>query len=44
MLVIAIVVPIIVAVLLFIAGYCFLTRRARKSYYTPSAFAGKDFK
>ncbi|OAO99689.1 RLK4 [Arabidopsis thaliana] len=41
-LVIAIVVPIIVAVLLFIAGYCFLTRRARKSYYTPSAFAGDD--
>lgn len=43
-LVIAIVVPVIVAVLLFIAGYCFLARRARRSYGIPSAFDGKDFK
>ncbi|KAL1201611.1 Cysteine-rich receptor-like protein kinase 10 [Cardamine amara subsp. amara] len=41
-LVVAIGVPIIVAVLLFIAGYCFLAKRAKKTYHTASAFEGDD--
>ncbi|KAL1201622.1 Cysteine-rich receptor-like protein kinase 10 [Cardamine amara subsp. amara] len=41
-LVVAIGVPIIVAVLFFIAGYCFLAKRAKKSYHTASAFEGDD--
>ncbi|XP_010433941.1 PREDICTED: cysteine-rich receptor-like protein kinase 10 [Camelina sativa] len=42
-LVVAIVVPIVVAVLLFIAGYCILAKRAKKSYYdTTSAYDGDD--
>ncbi|KFK22120.1 hypothetical protein AALP_AAs48628U000100, partial [Arabis alpina] len=41
-LVVAIVVPIIVAVLLFIAGYCFLAKRKKKNYDTASAFDGDD--
>ncbi|TXG46967.1 hypothetical protein EZV62_026261 [Acer yangbiense] len=32
--IIAIVAPITIAAVLFLAGYCFLTRRARKKYYT----------
>ncbi|TXG47149.1 hypothetical protein EZV62_026443 [Acer yangbiense] len=32
--IIAIVAPVTVAAVLFLAGYCFLTRRARKKYYT----------
>ncbi|XP_023634686.1 putative cysteine-rich receptor-like protein kinase 9 isoform X2 [Capsella rubella] len=42
MLVVAIVVPIIVAVLLFIAGYCFLAKRAHKNSDTQQAFDGDD--
>ncbi|EOA16183.1 hypothetical protein CARUB_v10004321mg [Capsella rubella] len=41
-LVVAIVVPIVVVVLLFVSGYCFLARRAKKSYGTTSAFDGDD--
>ncbi|CAA7049637.1 unnamed protein product [Microthlaspi erraticum] len=40
--VLAIVVPVIVAVLLFIAGYCFLAKRAKKTYGTASEFDGDD--
>ncbi|TXG47131.1 hypothetical protein EZV62_026425 [Acer yangbiense] len=41
--IIAIVVPITVAAVLFVAGYCFLTRRARKKYnYVPDKIAGND--
>ncbi|CAH8275637.1 unnamed protein product [Arabidopsis lyrata] len=41
-LVVAIVVPIIVAVLLFIAGYCFLAKRKKKSFDTAPASEGGD--
>ncbi|KAJ4899702.1 Cysteine-rich receptor-like protein kinase 10 [Raphanus sativus] len=41
-LVVAIVVPIIVVALLFIACYCFLAKRAKKTFDTASAFDGKD--
>ncbi|VVB11966.1 unnamed protein product [Arabis nemorensis] len=41
-LLVAIVVPITVAVLLFIAGYCFLAKRAKKTYDTAPAFDGDD--
>ncbi|KAL1201626.1 Cysteine-rich receptor-like protein kinase 8 [Cardamine amara subsp. amara] len=42
-LVVAIVVPIIVVVvLLFIAGYCFLAKRAKRIYDTAYAFDGDD--
>lgn len=44
MLVVAIIVPIVVVALLFIAGYCFLAKRAKKTYGTESAFDGKDAK
>ncbi|TXG47139.1 hypothetical protein EZV62_026433 [Acer yangbiense] len=41
--IIAIVAPITFAAMLFLAGYCFLTRRARKKYYTAQEeFAGND--
>ncbi|KAK4858654.1 hypothetical protein QYF36_020016 [Acer negundo] len=41
--IIAIVAPITVAAVLFLAGYCFLTRRARKKNYTAQGeFAGND--
>ena len=38
MLVVAIVVPVIVVVLLFIAGYCFLAKRAERPYETAPTF------
>ncbi|CAF2130861.1 unnamed protein product [Brassica napus] len=41
-LVVAIVVPTIVVVMLFIACYCFLAKRAKKTYGTSSAFDGDD--
>ncbi|KAH0871023.1 hypothetical protein HID58_078045 [Brassica napus] len=41
-LVVAIVVPIIVVALLFIACYCFLAKRAKKTFGTASAFDGDD--
>ncbi|KAJ4899680.1 Cysteine-rich receptor-like protein kinase 10 [Raphanus sativus] len=41
-LVVAIVVPIIVVALLFIACYCFLAKRAKKTFDTASAFDGDD--
>ncbi|CAL9226538.1 unnamed protein product [Arabidopsis halleri] len=41
-LVVAIVVPIIVGVLLFIAGYCFLAKRKKKSFDTAPASEGGD--
>ncbi|KAK1557145.1 hypothetical protein Q3G72_018960 [Acer saccharum] len=41
--IIAIVAPITFAAMLFLAGYCFLTKRARKKYYTlQEEFAGND--
>ncbi|TXG47150.1 hypothetical protein EZV62_026444 [Acer yangbiense] len=39
--IIAIVAPITFAAMLFLAGYCFLTRRARKKYYTAQEEFGK---
>ncbi|XP_010451243.2 PREDICTED: cysteine-rich receptor-like protein kinase 15 isoform X2 [Camelina sativa] len=39
---VATVVSIVVVVLLFIAGYCFLAKRAKKSYETASVFDGDD--
>ncbi|KAJ0101313.1 hypothetical protein Patl1_03708 [Pistacia atlantica] len=39
--IIAIIAPIVVAVVLFIAGYCFLIRRARKKNSPPAADNGK---
>ncbi|OAO99923.1 hypothetical protein AXX17_AT4G26940 [Arabidopsis thaliana] len=41
-LVVAIVVPITVVVLLLIAGYCFLTKRAKKTFDTAPTFDGDD--
>ncbi|KAL0659598.1 hypothetical protein Bca4012_080183 [Brassica carinata] len=41
-LVVAIVVPIIVVALLFIACYCFLAKRTKKTFGTASAFDGDD--
>ncbi|KAL1201615.1 Cysteine-rich receptor-like protein kinase 15 [Cardamine amara subsp. amara] len=41
-LVVAIVVAIIVVVLLFIAGYCFLAKRAKKTFNAAPAFDGDD--
>ncbi|KAG7546487.1 Protein kinase-like domain superfamily [Arabidopsis suecica] len=41
-LVVAIVVPIILAVLLLIAGYCFLAKRAKKTYGTTPALDEDD--
>ncbi|KAF8119120.1 hypothetical protein N665_0001s0169 [Sinapis alba] len=41
-LVVATVVPVIVVVLLFIAGYCFLAKRAKKPYETPPTFNHGD--
>ncbi|KAK3188262.1 hypothetical protein Dsin_027823 [Dipteronia sinensis] len=41
--IIAIVAPITVSAVLFVAGYCFLTRRARKKYNSlPGKIAGND--
>ncbi|KAF2531690.1 hypothetical protein F2Q70_00032949, partial [Brassica cretica] len=42
LLVVAIVVPIIVVALLFIACYCFLAKRTKKTFGTASAFDGDD--
>ncbi|KAF8095942.1 hypothetical protein N665_0320s0069 [Sinapis alba] len=42
MLVVSIVVAIIVALLLFIAGYCFLKKRVKKAYDTAPAFDGNE--
>ncbi|CAD5328799.1 unnamed protein product [Arabidopsis thaliana] len=41
-LVVAIVVPITVVVLLLIAGYCFLAKRAKKTFDTVPTFDGDD--
>jgi len=40
--VVAVVVPIIVAVLIFIAGYCFFAKRAKKTYGTTPALDEDD--
>ena len=42
MLIVAIVVGIVVAVLIFIAGYCFLAKRTKKTSDNAPAFYGKD--
>jgi uncharacterized membrane protein (DUF485 family) len=41
--IVAIVVPISVFVVLFVMGYCLLTRRARKKYNSVQKENGKQF-